>query len=224
MNTKRLVVFGGCSLAFGASFANTGLVLRTGTSVSHLTGDIANMTLNFARWSPAMLSDVWRVSVAAICFLLGAILAGIVIHHPTLDISRPYGRSITSIGFLFLVASASVGHFPAVGIGFAAFGCGLQNSLAAHYKGIILRTTHLTGMFTDFGVTLGMRLRGHDVAAWKIGVPLALIVSFFFGGLCSAALHFAGFDSIAFAGIGYLLSGLAWSVWKRRLWRSNKHD
>lgn len=216
MNSKGIVVVGGCSLAFGAAFANTGLVLQTGTSVSHLTGDIANMTINLARWSPAMLADLVRVSVAAVCFLLGAILAGVVIHHPTLDMSRPYGRTIISIGLLFLVAAASVGHLPAAGIGLAAFGCGLQNSLAAHYRGLILRTTHLTGMFTDFGVTLGMRLRGHHVAAWKIGVPFALIVAFFLGGLCSAALHFAGFDSIALAGIGYLFAGLAWSIWKHQ--------
>jgi uncharacterized membrane protein YoaK (UPF0700 family) len=215
MKMQRIVIFGGCSLAFGASFANTGLVLHTGISVSHLTGDIAKMTMDLARWSPAMLLDVGRVGVAAACFLLGAILAGVVIHHPNLDISRPYGRTITGIGVLFLIAYLVVGRYPLVSIGLSAFGCGLQNSLAAHYRGIVLRTTHLTGMFTDFGVTLGMRLRGHDIAIWKVAVPLALIASFFCGGICAATAHFAGYDAIALAGVGYMISGIGWSIWKR---------
>jgi hypothetical protein len=37
LNTKNVVVLGGWLLAFGAAFANTGLVLHTGTSISHLT-------------------------------------------------------------------------------------------------------------------------------------------------------------------------------------------
>jgi|GEM_PF-5134493 len=38
--------------------------------------------------------------------------------------------------------------------------CGFQNALATHY-GLVLRTTHVTGLLTDLGTNLGMRLRGH---------------------------------------------------------------
>jgi len=216
MKTRKLILSGGCGLAFGAAFANTGLVLHTGTSVSHLTGDIARMTMNIARWSPSMLPDLWRVGVAATGFLLGAMLAGFVIHHPTLDISRPYGRTVTGIGFLLLIAFFSVGRFPLLSIGLAALGCGIQNSLATHYRGIVLRTTHLTGMMTDFGVSLGLRIRGYDVPAWKIYVPLFLIVSFSLGGLLAASAQYVGIDAIGLAGIGYVFSGICWSVWKHR--------
>lgn len=224
MKTRSLILIGGCSLSFGAAFANTGLVLHTGTSVSHLTGDIARMTMNVARWSPSMLPELWRVGVAAIGFFVGAMLAGFVIHHPTLDISRPYGRTITGIGLLLLVAFFSLGRFPLLSIGLAALGCGLQNSLATHYRGIVLRTTHLTGMITDFGITLGMRLRGHDVSVWKIQVPFLLIISFSLGGLLAASLHYAGFDAVGLAGIGYILAGLGWSFWKHRPHRSKDNQ
>jgi uncharacterized membrane protein YoaK (UPF0700 family) len=222
MKTQSLILLGGCSLSFGAAFANTGLVLQTGTSVSHLTGDIARMTMNIARWSPSMLPELWRVGVAAVGFFLGAVLAGFVIHHPTLNISRPYGRTITGIGLLLLAAFFSIRSFPLISIGLSALGCGLQNSLATHYRGIILRTTHLTGMMTDFGVTLGMHLRGNDVSAWKIQVPFLLIVSFSAGGLLAACLQYAGFDAIGLAGIGYVFAGLGWTFWKHRIHRSKK--
>ena len=216
MKTRKFFLSGGCGLAFGAAFANTGLVLHTGTSVSHLTGDVARMTINLARWSPSMFGELLRVGVAAGLFLVGATLAGFVIHHPNLDLARPYGRTITSIGCLLLIAYFCVAQLPIVSIGLAAFACGLQNALATHYRGVILRTTHLTGMMTDFGVTLEMRFRGYDVPGWKIRVPAMLMVSFFLGGVLAAYFHFSGYDAIMIAGIGYVFSGIGWSIWKRR--------
>ena len=163
-----------------------------------------------------MLGEFLRIGVAAGLFLVGATLAGFVIHHPTIDLTRPYGRTITSIGTLLLIAYFCVERLPVVSIGLAAFACGLQNALATHYRGVILRTTHLTGMMTDLGVTLGMRVRGHDVPAWKIRVPAMLMVSFFLGGLLAAYAHFSGHDAIKLAGIGYVFAGIGWSIWKHR--------
>jgi uncharacterized membrane protein YoaK (UPF0700 family) len=214
MDSKRVLYVGGGGLAFGAAFANTGFVLHTGTSVSHLTGVVARLSMDLASLSGVVLLDLIHVSTAAGCFLLGAMLAGYVIHHPNLDVSRPYGRTVSAIGVLLLLSYGLMGHWPVASIALAAFGCGLQNALASHYRGIVLRTTHVTGLFTDFGVTLGMRLRGHDIPAWKIGVPLYLIVAFFAGGLCSALLHFSGVNPIVLAGAAYLVAGLGWSICK----------
>lgn len=220
--THRFILFGGCALAFGAAFANTGVVLRTGTSVSHLTGDVARMTINLAKWSPSMVGEFLRVGVAALFFLVGATFAGFVIHHPSLDLERPYGRTILGIGILLLISYFCIEKFTVMGIGLAAFACGLQNALATHYRGVILRTTHLTGMMTDLGVTLGMRVRGYDVPAWKTRVPAMLMVSFFVGGILAAYAHLYGYDAILLAGIGYVFSGIAWSIWKRRSLLSSK--
>lgn len=222
MTSRQTVIAGGCALAFGAAFANTGLVLRTGTSVSHLTGDIAKLTMSLPQWTPAILPEIFRVAVAAMSFLLGATLAGFLIHHPVLDVSRPYGRTITAVGVLFVVSSLFAAQKPVLAIGLAAFGCGIQNALASHYRGIVLRTTHLTGMFTDFGITLGMRLRGHDVPRWKIAVPALLIGFFSLGGFVGALTDLSGHDAIVVAGISYCLGGISWSVGKRVFYRDRK--
>jgi uncharacterized membrane protein YoaK (UPF0700 family) len=212
----RRVLIAGCGLAFGAAFANTGVYLRTGTSVSHLTGDISRLSIDLIRSSPEILSDLLRVVSATISFFVGAWLAGLVIHHPSLDFKRPYGRSITGIGGLFLLAHFILPSSPISSICLAAFACGLQNSLATRYRGVVLRTTHLTGLITDFGVHLGMRCKGLDVPSWKVAVPLLLIVSFFLGGACSAGLFIqATIDPILVAGIGYVFSGIAWTIAKR---------
>ena len=217
MHQKYLVVIGGCGLALGAAFTNTSLVLHTETSVSHLTGDIAKLSIHLASWAPETMTEALYVGAAAFCFLLGAMLSGAVIHHPTLNFERPYGRSILGIGCLLLISAMVLETLPLIGIGLAAFGCGLQNALAAHYRGLILRTTHLTGMFTDLGVMLGMRLRGHNIPAWKIVIPAAIMASFFLGGLAAALLYFAGIDPLYVVSVAYIISSLTWSLFKHQL-------
>jgi len=215
MYTQKIILTGGCCLAFGAAFANIGVVLHTGISVSHLTGDISRLSLELSRSTPAILPEALRVGVAALSFFAGAFLSGLLIHHPSLDFARPYGRTITGIGLLFLSSGFLIGRFPVTGIAFAAFGCGLQNSLATRYRGIVLRTTHLTGLITDFGITLGMSVRGFDIPSWKILVPGILTAAFFLGGICSSAIFFlCPLNTILIAGIAYTSAGIFWTICK----------
>ena len=225
MRIQPVILAGGCCLAFGAAFANTGLLLGTGTSVSHLTGDVSRLSIDLVHRSPEVMVELLRVSAAAVAFFLGAFAAGLLIHHPTPDFARPYGRTITGIGALFVLSSIAVTRVPLLAISLSAFGCGIQNSLATRYRGIILRTTHLTGMITDFGITLGMRARGFDVPAWKIAVPGLLTAAFVLGGVVGAVLHFqAGRDPILAAGIAYLAAGVAWTVLKHGFLRDRLRE
>ncbi len=212
---QRMILVAGCCLAFGAAFANIGVVLVTGTSVSHLTGDISRLSMELSRSTPGIFSDALRVAAAAASFFLGAFLSGLLIHHPSLDLARPYGRTLIGIGLLFVVAAVLIVQFPVAGIALAAFACGLQNALATRYRGIVLRTTHVTGLITDFGITLGMSVRGLDVPAWKIVVPAMLSAAFFLGGAASSAIFFfSPIDPILSAGLVYVAAGIGWSIFK----------
>jgi len=206
----------GCGLAFGAAFLNVGFMLNAGTSVSHLTGDLSKLSMDLASPNPVMLRDACHVGVAVIAFVLGATVSGFLIHHPTLNFSRPYGRTVSGMGLFLIFGSCFANHLPLLSIAIAAAGCGLQNSLATHYRGIVLRTTHVTGLFTDIGVSIGMKIRGHNIPLWKILIPVALVLSFFLGGFCSALVHY-GFhlNTILVAGIGYWIAGTSWSLRKR---------
>ena len=78
-----------------------------------------------------------------------------------------------------------------------------------------MRTTHLTGLITDFGITLGMKIRGHEIPSWIVIVPALHATSFFLGGLCSSAVFFWGsYNTIMIAGILYVAAGLGWSIAK----------
>lgn len=218
MSTRRTVLLAGCGLAFGAAYANIGVVLHVGTSVSHLTGDLVRLSIDLLDATAGAVQGLARVGVAMLAFFLGATLSGFIVHHPDLDFARPYGRTVIVIGAIFLAAAGSLSRAPVTGIALAAFGCGVQNALASRYRGIILRTTHLTGLITDLGINVGMRLRGFDIPLWKLLVPVALIVSFFLGGLFGAATYIVlRHDPVLIAGLAYGAAGLLWGIRARFL-------
>lgn len=215
----KYILLGGCILAFGASFVNVGFLLRTGASASHLTGDISRLATELVSDDPTYRKSFFMVCSAAVGFVLGAMLSGVLLHHPQLELEKPYGRIVSGIGILLALAYWVEGFSVTGSIGIAGFACGLQNALATKYRGSVLRTTHLTGLLTDLGVMLGMKIRGHSLENWRIGVPLFLSLSFFVGALCGAfaVLRF-DWPWLAIAGGAYLIGGLIWSLVKRKIW------
>ncbi len=210
------IVAGGCLLAFGASFLNTGFILGTGTSVSHLTGDIARIGSGLSTIGSGDGFHIVSVVIATLGFITGATISGFLLHHPTIEITLPYGRILSALGVCLVAAHFARREHPLVAIAIASAACGAQNALASRYRGLVLRTTHLTGIFTDFGIHLGMKIRGHHIESWKLLIPICLTLSFLAGAVTSSGMMLRGMDHwILTAGIGYFTGGVVWSIYKR---------
>lgn len=211
------VLFGGCILAFLAAAVNADFMLRLGVSVSHLTGDLSRIASEAAqdggRWS--LEAAILGLSLSG--FVGGAATAGFFIHHPHLQLGRPYGRSVITVGAI-LMATHPVARYSALPACFmAAWACGLQNALATRYRGLVLRTTHITGLLTDLGQLIGMRLRGHPIEAWKITTPLVLAASFATGAAVGSIVQLmTSIPVTPVCGAFYILGGALWSMLKRR--------
>jgi Predicted membrane protein len=217
------IIAGGCLLAFGASYLNTGFILQTGTSVSHMTGDISRIASGLSSLNSGHLQNLIHVLVATLGFIGGATLSGFLLHHPTLEIKMPYGRILSSLGLSLILAHFLYPFSSTIAIAIASAVCGTQNALASRYRGIVLRTTHLTGLFTDLGIHIGMRLRGHAIESWKIRIPIYIALSFLAGALVSSLLQLQHATHwILFAGIAYFIGGVCWSIYKRTGRRPNQ--
>ncbi len=66
---------------------------------------------------------------------------------------------------------------------------GLQNAMVSHYKGTIIRTTHLSGVLTDLGLALGYIARGLKVENRRIILHLLIFSGFLIGGIIAASVH-----------------------------------
>lgn len=215
----KWMVVGGCFLAFLSAAVNAGFLIKLGTSVSHLTGDVSKVAMETLRGNGLGASGALYLFIATIGFVLGATSSGYFIHHPTIEFSRPYGRAVSCIGACLILAHFTLANWPAAAVGFGSFACGLQNALATHYRGMILRTTHVTGLLTDFGTNLGMRLKGHQIARWKLLVPMLLVLSFFAGALFGSILNrWHPLSVLLILGGIYLIAGIGWTVNKHFPW------
>ncbi|MFO1492890.1 MAG: YoaK family protein [Kiritimatiellia bacterium] len=212
---NRWVVLGGCCFAFLSAAVNAGFLLKLGTSVGHLTGDVSRVAMDSVMRHDRAMSAAANLLIATVGFVLGATGAGYFIHHPNLNLTRPYGRAVCATGVLLLGAHHLIGRHPLGAIALASMSCGLQNALATHYRGMVLRTTHLTGLLTDLGTNLGMKLKGHRIHAWKLLVPASIAFSFFAGAAFGSILVFSfRAPFLLILACIYLAGGICWTLYK----------
>ncbi len=60
--------------------------------------------------------------------------------------------------------------------------------MVSTYSGAVVRTTHVSGLFTDLGTMLGAWFRGHPFSARRAVLYLVLILGFVLGGTIGALL------------------------------------
>jgi len=183
-------------------------------AITHLTG-------NTSLLGAALVSGDTRATMhlagAIAAFVAGAMLSGLVIQDSTLQLGRRYGVVLTLESMLLLAAVPLFRHAQWLGPLCAAMACGLQNAMATTYSGAVVRTSHLSGMFTDLGIMLGHAIRGMPVARKRLGLSIVVIASFFAGGivgawLFSAARYAALYVPAALTGV----AGVAYVLYRQQ--------
>jgi uncharacterized membrane protein YoaK (UPF0700 family) len=104
-----------------------------------------------------------------------------------------------------------------LGLYLASAACGLQNAMVSTYSGATVRTTHLSGIFTDLGIYLGHRLRGLEVDSLRINICL-LVASHFIVGATLGALGFMLWQERVLLAPATLTGvvGLGYAVYRQR--------
>jgi uncharacterized membrane protein YoaK (UPF0700 family) len=93
----------------------------------------------------------------------------------------------------------------------AAFACGLQNAMASNYSGAVIRTTHMTGIVTDLGITLGHLLRRAPIDRRRAGLFAVLLAGFLTGGVIgSYGFVTVGFNTLLIPALVAGLGGLTY--------------
>ncbi|MBZ0172239.1 MAG: DUF1275 domain-containing protein, partial [Phycisphaerales bacterium] len=170
-----VVLLGGFALAAAAGYVNIVVISAGGPAVTHVTGSIPAITADVGHRTPD--HAVLTLGIVA-SFGLGAVISGMLIGEHTLRLGRPYGLALLLEGTLLIASGLVLPTSLATGACLAAAAAGLQNAFASAYRGMIVRTTHTTGILTDLGFLIGARLRRHRVAGWRFGLLFGLLGSF----------------------------------------------
>ena len=213
----KWIEYGAFFLAFIAGCVNAiGLLGFEHQSVSHVSG---TATLFGTSFLTGNLNTSLHLGGVLLSFFLGASVSGYLLHGSTLQLGRHYDTVLVFeallifLSFYLLSKGSSLGHYA------ASSACGMQNAMATQYSGAVVRTTHLTGIFTDLGIMLGSLLQGERFDRRKATLLTLIIFGFISGGLCGAVLFGAlAFKALLVPAVACLLLGLAYRVfaWKYR--------
>ena len=200
-------------LAFIAGAANAGGLLAVGRYTSHMTGIVSSTADALASGS---LLPALKGLGAVTAFLAGAFVT-------TLMVRWARARNLESEYALPLILEAALlvafgltgrvfiaGHTVFGTVTLLCFTMGVQNATITKLSGAVIRTTHLTGIVTDMGISLGRlvypRSRQDSRAAdysedqtraaelKKLRLHFSIVALFFLGGVTGAL----GFRRVGF--------------------------
>lgn len=161
-----------------------GLISFDHQAISHVSGTVSRLGADLLVNSAVS----FHLLFVLLSFLGGAILSGILIENTTLKMGRHYGSALMIESFLLLIAFYALRQDLSIGSYFASMACGLQNGLFTTFSGATLRTTHLTGIFTDLGLMIGQRIKGQAFDRRKASLFLLILAGFILGSALGAWL------------------------------------
>lgn len=186
-------------LCLNAGFINAAGYFAFKVLTTNVTGHAAIMAVSIAT------SDLHMAATAAAwlsLFLLGAFCSAFVINAVGRDKANAYTIPIVVILSVVLVVALWAGNHIASWAheryfaGALLFAMGMQNAMVSVISGSVVRTTHLTGMFTDLGIDLASVFSSADpnkAVNNRIVLRLTIISFFLLGGVAGgiAFLHFS---------------------------------
>lgn len=212
------------SLSFQAGVINCGGFMACHRFVTHVTGFATHFGNEIAT---AHYQSAFGILTVPFFFLLGAFCTGYFTEVQISRGNRPRYYNIFGFIAIVMISVALFGHFGQLGVfgepinvladyillGVLCFCSGTQNATVTSASGSVIRTTHLTGITTDLGLSL-MKYFALYPRSWKtsdhltsqrskdklnILIRMGLILSFILGSV------FGGMFFLNFEYLGFLL-------------------
>jgi len=180
-----------------------GLVNITGVlAASTLT---TNVTGHFAYFSEQLFVRNYKMAfiylLYILFFLLGALVSGVIMEWASKHKSHTSYIIPLSVEIVIMLVVgfspellSDCSSVPLIISSALLFAMGLQNALVTRVSQSVVRTTHLTGLFTDLGIELSLLLfhgeKGRRIQLNKsIFLKLMIISCFFVGGILGALVY-----------------------------------
>jgi len=220
---SRWVKLGGVSLAMLAGCVNAiGLLGFSHQAVSHVTGTVSLLSLAVINHDLSVASHLFFILIS---FTLGAILSGLLIANTAFRVGKRYGFALFIEGIFIYVAMCYLNNGSQVGHYWVSAACGLQNAMISTYSGALIRTTHMSGLFTDIGVMIGSYFRGHPLDRKRVNLYLLLIMGFMFGGVIgSLAYNSYQFTALLFPSLFAICLAIIYWLYLYTLFKAKKRS
>ncbi|MEP6750580.1 MAG: YoaK family protein [Bacteroidota bacterium] len=214
-------------LCLNAGFINAAGFLAFSVLTTNVTGHAALLAVNIATKN---LRSTMMVALWLFLFLAGAFLSSFYISKVGRNKRFAYTVPIVFI-ILILLFFAIFGHNYNSRLaeteyfaGSLLFSMGVQNAMVSLISGSIVRTTHLTGIFTDLGIDLAEAAHSlkklQPLLKRRIALRLAIIISFLSGGLMGSLLFLQISFTSFFVPVCFLLIALFYDYFRVKVTRA----
>lgn len=218
-------------LSFVAGVVNIAGFLAVHTLTTNVTGHFAYFIDEVFKLN---LSQGLNYFMYILFFFLGSFISNLLVEFVSTRNDRLIYRIPILLESMLLFAVALFGqylilHAPNVLACSLLFAMGIQNSLVTSISNATVRTTHLTGLFTDLGIELSQLFfykLPHEKEKLYSSIKLRLtIISFFFlGGLLGGILYTKINLYVLIFTASLLLIGLVYDEVKLKITRHAKHQ
>lgn len=202
-------------LAFVAGMVNViGLLGFERRALTHLTGTTSLLAAAIANLDiPETLHLITTIG----SFMAGTVISGLLVQDSSLKLGRRYGVALLLESLMLCAAIPLLRNQNVTGDYFAACAIGLQNAIVSTYSGSVVRTAHLTGMFTDLGIFLGHFMKGIPVDLLRLRLCLNIISGFLCGGITgAAAFQYLAYDTLIIPALITLALAFAYHQFRLR--------
>ncbi|QWT22022.1 DUF1275 domain-containing protein [Bacillus sp. NP157] len=169
----------------------TALLFLQHGGITHLTGLTSEAAAAVGILDVRLVA---RAGLVIFLYCLGCAVSGYVYRLPRW--APTVRASVLLAGEATLIAVAADSTLPPLScLACLGLAMGVQNGLSTVLSGAVVRTSHLTGMFTDAAVALGQAAGGASWDRRRVVLCMAVISSFVMGGVLAGA----GFRSAGLA-------------------------
>jgi len=209
----RWIEYGAFTLALIAGYINAIALLGfEHQAVSHLSGTATLFGIGFI---DSNYDNLLHLFIILISFFLGSSFSGFLLHGSAIKLGRHYDTALTIEAGLLILAVYLLSKGSLYGHYLTSVACGLQNAFATTFSGAVVRTTHLTGIFTDLGIMVGRSLRGNELDKRKALLFLLIIIGFIVGAsLAAYAFHSLLFSSLMIPAFMCLLLAIIYRIYR----------
>jgi uncharacterized membrane protein YoaK (UPF0700 family) len=211
----RWVWSGAWALAFVGGMVNVvGLLGFEHQAITHLTGTTSMLGAALADMNGTVALHLATVLAS---FVGGTVISGFLIQDSTLQLGRRYGIALLLESALLCGAVPLLYRSNPSGIYVASAACGLQNAMVSTYSGAVVRTTHVSGMFTDLGIFLGHALRRLPVDLRRLRLCFLVITGFLTGGVAGTlAFHAFSYSALFVPGLLTAITAVMYGAYSLR--------
>lgn len=182
-------------LSFVAGAVNVAGFLAIHRLTTHVTGHFAFLIENVIELK---FAEGFVFLFYILCFLMGAFVSSFLVEFAHSQKRHNIYVLPVLLESLLLCSVPllwhTLQHYPDVVAFVLLFSMGLQNSLVTTISNAVVRTTHLTGLFTDLGIELSQLFfykepQQRSKLFASIRLRLTIICFFFIGGIVAGLLY-----------------------------------